>query len=976
MKKTYLLIILFIVAGFGPALFAQSVGPTIIGKPVLFDKSKPLRNVDPIRNRGIDTTWKKKEIINKLGIPDNQGDPNLFGPDPVLQNYSVNLAADEPEIFQNFPGVRNSDNNYNIIPPDTDGDVGLDHYFQMVNLSFEIFDKEGNTLYGPANNSTLWNGFTGPWTGTNDGDPIVIYDEQADRWIASQFALVDRVNGPYYELIAVSATSDPLGEWYRYAYEFDNMPDYPKLSVWTDSYYFTINQFANGSSMAGAGVCAVDREAMLEGDPDAAIVFFDLGLPHFSLLSSDLDGTIPPPEGSPAYMVSLGGGSVLNIYKVVIDWTNPDNSTIDLDQELPVASFSTNDIRVRQPGTSQRLSAMAGRLMFRLQYRNFDGYEAMVTNHTVNADGNGTAGVRWYELRKSEGEENWSVYQQGTYAPDDGNSRWMASVAMNKYGDIAVGYSVSGTDTYPSIRFAGQTSGAPGGLGVLNVPEASIYEGSNSQTGQSRWGDYACMNVDPVDDQTFWFTQEYSTGGWAWKTQIASFGFASFPVADFTSDEIIIPVGETVNFEDLTDGFPNDWEWTFSGASPNSSADKDPENIMYEVEGEYDVQLITSNVIGADTIVKENYITASSTILPEVDFTASDEAICVGEQVLFQDITEYAPIQWLWEFEPNTITFMNGTDENSQNPIVVFNDLGNYNVKLTAWNLNGASETIKENYISSGGYIPFYKETFEDVTLKSAGWTIENPDENFTWTLQETNGTKPGNSSVGIIFKEDQVLGQYDRLISPQMNLMGMSSAVLQFQHAFAQFVSGFSDSLSIYVSTDCSENWEKIFTAGEDGLGSFATHELAEEFWPETASDWCMEGWGASCIVLDLTPYTGNSGVRIAFESSSYFGNPMFIDNVIISQFVGQNEIGPDDSDLIVFPNPANENFKVTLPEGHYYNELNLVNHLGQVVYSKDLDVNDRNIDITPGSNWSKGVYFIKLTGNGESASRKVILN
>jgi hypothetical protein len=297
-------------------------------------------------------------------------------------------------------------------------------------------------------------------------------------------------------------------------------------------------------------------------------------------------------------------------------------------------------------------------------------------------------------------------------------------------------------------------------------------------------------------------------------------------------------------------------------------------------------------------------------------------------------------------------------------------------VKLTAWNSNGPSESLKEDYIGSGGYIPFYLETFESSSLISAGWTIENPDDNFTWELLETNGSEPGNTSAGIIFKKGQVLGQKDRLISPQMNLTGMSSAVLQFQHAYAQFVQGFSDSLSVYVSTDCSENWERIFTAGEDGQGSFATHELTEDFWPDAASDWCMEGWGASCIALDLTPYTGKSGVRIAFETYSYYGNPLFIDNVIVSQFVGESEIAPDDSDLIVFPNPASGAFKVSLPEGHYYNELNLVNHLGQLVYTQKLNANEKNIDIRPASDWSKGVYFIKLSGNGESTSRKVILN
>ena len=148
-------------------------------------------------------------------------------------------------------------------PPDTDGDVGLNHYFQMINLSFAIWDKQGNLLYGPVDNSTLWNGFIGPWTGTNDGDPIVLYDEAADRWMASQFA-INTSNGTYWQLVAVSATSDPLGSYNRYAFQMPAFNDYPKLSVWTDGYYATFNMFG---SYTRVGVAAFERDAMLAGEP-------------------------------------------------------------------------------------------------------------------------------------------------------------------------------------------------------------------------------------------------------------------------------------------------------------------------------------------------------------------------------------------------------------------------------------------------------------------------------------------------------------------------------------------------------------------------------------------------------------------------------------------------------------------------------------------------------------------------------------
>jgi PKD repeat protein len=344
--------------------------------------------------------------------------------------------------------------------------------------------------------------------------------------------------------------------------------------------------------------------------------------------------------------------------------------------------------------------------------------------------------------------------------------------------------------------------------------------------------------------------------------------------------------------------------------------------------------------------------------------------------VAFEDMTEHAPIQWLWEFEPNTVQFIEGTDETSQNPIVIFTEAATYDVKLTATNLNGSSETIKEDYVIAGGFEPYYKETFEGGNFKDAHWTVENPANSFTWGLRETGGTQPGNLSAGIIFKEEQVIGQKDRLISPQLNLTGMSSAVLEFQHAYAQFTDGFSDSLVVYVSFDCSENWERVATYGEDGSGSFATHEMTDDFWPEVESDWCMSGWGSGCNVIDLTPWTGKSGVRIAFETYSYFGNPMFIDNVIISQFVGQDEIGTESSDITVFPNPASGTFKVELPAGHQYDELHLVNYLGQTVYSAKISSDSKSLNITPAAGQSPGIYFLKLSGNGETTSKKVILN
>jgi len=235
------------------SLFSQTVTPEKVITPIGFDISQKLIDITPIPPGYVDQTWKEKVIPNKEGFLEEFNTEAAWkGPDPVLQDYT-NTSRSTATIIKNFSGQSNTSG---VAPPDTDGDVGISHYMQMVNLSFQIWDKNGNSLYGPALSSTLWNGFTGPWTGTNDGDPIVLYDQYADRWIATQFSLPEYPSGPFYELVAVSTTGDPTGSWYRYAYEFTNMPDYPKFGVWPDGYYFyrqpvctTQPGFCRGSSL-------------------------------------------------------------------------------------------------------------------------------------------------------------------------------------------------------------------------------------------------------------------------------------------------------------------------------------------------------------------------------------------------------------------------------------------------------------------------------------------------------------------------------------------------------------------------------------------------------------------------------------------------------------------------------------------------------------------------------------------------------
>ncbi len=427
-------------------------------------------------------------------------------------------------ITKNFNGVGAG----GYAPPDASGDVGPNHYVQMVNVQTQIWDKNGNSLAGPFDNSNFWAGLPGPWSGSNDGDPIVLYDEIANRWMVSQFALPNYPNGPFYILIAVSTTADPTGSYYQYAYSFPNMPDYPKFGIWPDGYYMTANVFASGTgNYSGTYAAVFDRNTMLAGGT-ATMQYFSNSTATWSLLPADCDGVFPA-VGTPNYFLATYNGSGtgntnLDIYQFHVDWVTPANSTFTGPTFITTPAFSEADPSP-QLGTTQTLDNLSDRPMNRLQYRNFGSYETMVVCQTVNA-GSGRAGMRWWELQKSTG--SWGIYQEGTYAPSDGLYRWMGSIAMDENGSIALGYSTSGSTIHPDIRFTGRFASDP--LGVMTMDETVIYAGAGSQTsGLSRWGDYTQMVVDPTASGTFWYTNQYipSNGTFNWNTRIAAFNFSA-----------------------------------------------------------------------------------------------------------------------------------------------------------------------------------------------------------------------------------------------------------------------------------------------------------------------------------------------------------------------------------------------------------------------------------------------------------------
>lgn len=410
-------------------------------------------------------------------------------------------------------------------PPDTTGAVGATQFVQWVNTSLTVFNKStGAPVYGPVKGNTLFTGFGGACEASNDGDPVVQYDKLADRWVLMQFAVP--TGGPYFQCVAISQTPDATGGYDRYAFQYSGFNDYPKAGVWPDAYYVTYNMFTP-NTFGGAKVCALDRASMLTGAAVVTQQCFQLSTSYGGLLPADLDGKTLPVAGTPNFMLNLGTNK-LNLWKFHVDWTTPTNSTLTGPTAIPVTAFNAacgGGTCIPQAGTAKTLDSLADRLMYRLAYRKFaDGHEALVVNHAVKVGTtkrNSYSATRWYEIRNPSGGVP-VVHQQSTYAPD-ATSRWMGSVAMDKMGNIALGYSASSGSIKPALRFASRLAGDA--ANVLS-DETTIIQGGGAQTGTySRWGDYSHMSIDPIDDCTFWYTSEYlkADGSWNWSTRVASF---------------------------------------------------------------------------------------------------------------------------------------------------------------------------------------------------------------------------------------------------------------------------------------------------------------------------------------------------------------------------------------------------------------------------------------------------------------------
>jgi hypothetical protein len=521
-------------AGFGlMTARAASAQDSTSGPEVVYDAyhdtSRPVSEYPdqlPLIPRGLQ--------VKPLGFRALRG-AELEQPDAAEQLFALPEAS--ATILKNFDGMADSANGSAglFVPSDSNLAVGATQVVEVINTAYQVFSKStGSSVQSPRQISSIFtgvSGFCGKGASGTYTDPLVLYDGAAGRWVISIVASDSSVLTGN-ECVAVSTSTNATGSYHRYVFTFGTnvFNDYPKLGVWPDAYYASYNLFSPTSFIA-AKACAYNRAAMLAGTTAKVICFSNKN--EFAFLPSDLNGATVPPAGEPNFFIDLFSTGALHLFKFHVDFTTPTNSKFTGPVTISVTPFgvacgtSTNLACIPQLGTSDLLDSLGDRLMFRLAYRNFGTHESLVVNHAAKTSV-APSGVRWYEIR-SPGTTP-VIFQHGTLTSGS-TSLWMGSIAMDKVGEMALGFSESSSSIHPKIAFTGRMPSDP--LGTMEGITV-IFAGSGSQTGGivnggDRWGDYTDMVIDPSDDCTFWYVNEYipANGNFNFHTRLASFKFST-----------------------------------------------------------------------------------------------------------------------------------------------------------------------------------------------------------------------------------------------------------------------------------------------------------------------------------------------------------------------------------------------------------------------------------------------------------------
>jgi len=845
--------------------------------------------------------------------------------DPLAGVSSRNGGRVSPDPDLNFAGIGNVDG---VLPPDTEGAVGPNNYVQVVNLSFAVFDKSGNMISGPANTNTLFSNAGGACASDNSGDAIFLYDEHADRWVLTQFA----VSSGQAVCFAVSTTNDPTGTFYLYQLNTQRFPDYYKLGVWPDP---DNNAYFMGTNTGYGGeydIYAIDRAGLLAGTtPRPAQYFQD----HPNLLMpADLDGDNLPPAGSPGIFYTFRDGGEdyfdnpptdsLDLWEFDVDWDTPSNSTFAMTQSFTPPEFADFNWTIcgffessclPQPGTTAKLDSGSWWPMQRLQYRNFGPYETLVGTWTVDVDGNGDhAGLRWFELRRPE-NGSWNIEYQGTHAPD-GIQRWEASTALDGSGNMAIGFSVvSAADTiYPSIRYATRPRDA-----AAFDAEKTLIAGSGYQTSSyNRWGDYASMEVDPVDDCTFWFTTEYivNNGEAPWETRIGTFkvpgcsGSLGLNINPSNQSVCTAATGSVTYSLELSDPFNGTTQLSVGGCpagatctfstnpvvAPATTSSLDVSGLAALTTGSYEM-----TITATDSVDPANTLSFNATLGIYEAAPAAPVLISPADGALNQDIN--VRLEWNGAADAASYHLQVADDPSFASPIVDYDSLSStsYGLQELASNTTYYWRLSADNTCGTG----VFSSVFSFKTAPAPGdcsdgsSTVIHFSEGFEsgiglWTHSGTGdswaiGQDSAHGGLSSIHADDpdSVSDQY--LVSPPILLSDTAdSAALIFfsKQEIENSSTGCYDGAMVEISTDDGAGWNQLTPVVDlyDGpiSSSYSNPAANMDAWCGDPEDWTKS-------VVMLSAYSGQT-IRLRFRmtSDSSIGHDgIFLDDLSVQSCV-----------------------------------------------------------------------------------------
>lgn len=955
------------------------IRPSKVGTGTYWGLSKPLRDIPPMTAEEfhqMELKAKKRTLNKDLGtrlypfastaLP--QGD------DPIWQKkMGTRKASSGPSV--NFDGQ-----NSPYFPPDCNGVAGPDHFMQTINTVYAIYDKAGTLVAGPTNMNQLFGSV--PGANRNDGDPIILYDEQADRWFATEFSIP--YSGPNYLLVAVSSTNDPTGTWHQYSFQVDAMPDYPKYGIWQDGYYVGDN------NSSGKDIYVFEREQMLNGGTAQMVGFNNPWRP------TSVDGfmCVPPidndgefaPAGTPGMFIAfnddaLGGGTdQLWLYELAVDWSNPNASTFVRTQQLDVqpfdADFGNNWNNIEQKGVSQRVDAIPQVIMNVPQYRNFGSYQTIVCCHTVNVDGVRHAGIRWYELRKTTG--NWEVRQQSTYAPDS-HSRWMGSIMLNGSGELGLGYSISSTTEYPGIRYCGQTAAAfAAGNSTLDIEEDTIIVGANSQTGANRWGDYSQVSVDPSDDKTFWFTNQYIGSGNARKTRIASFLFNSAPVVQTLPADTITYFSANLNGTVNPSGVPTEYHFEY-GLSPaqltnltpviSVGSGAEPVPVHVSINGlsagtNYFFRVVGSSIGGT---ANGNTLRLTTPLAPFLNVTPPDRPVATAAGATEFYISSNVNWMVVSDAEWCTLDLSGGTGNDTLG--VIFTENLSVDTRVAHITVTGSGIPEQVVTVTQEGSTPFLivSPPNRDVT-SPAGETQFTVTSNTLWNVlsdAEWCTVTPAGSGVGIItatYSGNLSIG--NRICTITVTASGTSPQQVTVTQAGAQ------PTLSV---TPQNQN-----VAAQAGNTSFTVN--ANFPWiAESNASWCtltITGGQDGTISADFTQNMTNES-RIATIKVSSSSSPSLLPSQEVTVTQAKSTIGIDDlsaAGIRIFPNPARDHVRISAEPG-LTGELSveLQDVQGRKVFTDKIKaVKDYELSL---KSLPDGTYFITIRTETSTFTQKLVI-